>query len=138
MSSTKIQIDQLASAVHDILAEYTEEVTTVTKETTKETGKLVTKEIKNTAPVGPDRKKNGKLIKGGKYAKSFRVKTVLETSTKLEIVVHSPTQYMLTHLLENGHAKRGGGRVAAIPHLAPAEQVGTEYMENELERRLKS
>lgn len=138
MSFTKIQIDKLASAVHDILAEYTEKVNTVTKEVTNETGKQVTKEIKNTAPVGPDRTKNGKRIKGGKYAKSFRVKTVLETSTKLEIVVHSPTQYMLTHLLENGHAKRGGGRVAAKPHLAPAEQVGTEYMESELERRLKS
>lgn len=134
MSSTKIQIDQLASAVHDILAEYTEEVTTVTKEVTNETGKLVTKEIRNTAPKSKDTKRK----KGGKYAKSFRVKTVLETSTKLEVVVHSPTRYMLTHLLENGHAKRGGGRVAAIPHLAPAEQVGIAHMESELERRLKN
>ena len=127
MSSTKIQIDQLASAVHDILTEYTEEVTTVTKEVTRETSKKVRKEIKDTAPK-----------RTGKYANSWRAKTVLETSTKLEIVVHSPTKYMLAHLLENGHAKRGGGRVAAIPHLAPAEQIGTEYMESELERRLKN
>lgn len=134
MNHSKIQINQLASAVHDVLAEYTEEVTAVTKDVTNETGKLVVKEIKDTAP----RSKGTKRKKGVKYANSWRAKTVLETSTKLEIVVHSPTRYMLAHLLENGHAKRGGGRVAAIPHLAPAEQVGTEHMENELERRLKT
>lgn len=127
MSSSKIQIDQFASAVRDILQEYTDEVTTVTKEVTRETGTMVRKQIKDTAPK-----------KTGKYAKSWRVKTVMETSTKLETVAYSPSRYMLTHLLEHGHAKRGGGRVAAVPHLAPAEEVGAEYMEKELERRLKS
>lgn len=127
MSSSKIQIDQFASAVRDILQEYTDEVTTVTKEVTRETGTMVRKQIKDTAPK-----------KTGKYAKSWRVKTVLETSTKLETVVHSPNRYMLAHLLEHGHAKRGGGRVPAIPHLAPAEEAGNEFMEKELERRLKS
>lgn len=127
MSSSKIQIDQFASAVRDILQEYTDEVTTVTKEVTRETGTMVRKQIKDTAPK-----------ETGKYAKSWRVKTVLETSTKLETVVHSPNRYMLAHLLEHGHAKRGGGRVPAIPHLAPAEEAGNEFMEKELERRLKS
>ncbi len=138
MSANTIQIDQFASAIKDILKDYTDEVTTVAKEVTRETGKKVQKQIKDTAPVGPDRMKGDVKIKGGKYAKSWRVKSVLETSTKLELVVHSPTRYMLAHLLEHGHAKRGGGRVAAIPHLAPAEQSGTEYMEKEIERRLKS
>ena len=129
MRANKIQIDQFASAVHDILSEYTQEVTDVTKEVTRETGKLDVKQIKETAP-----RSKGKT--GGKYAKSWNVKTVLETPTKLATVVHSPTRYMLAHLLEYGHAKRGGGRVRAIPHLEPAEQAGIEYMEKELERRL--
>ena len=129
MRANKIQIDQFASAVQDILKDYTQEVTDITKEVTLETGKRDVKQIKETAP-----RSKGKT--GGKYAKSWRVKTVLETSTKLETVVHSPTRYMLAHLLEFGHAKRGGGRVRAIPHLEPAEQAGIEYMEKELERRL--
>ena len=44
---------------------------------------------------------------------------------------------MLSHLLENGHAKRGGGRVQAIPHIKPAEQAGIEKLEEDIERALK-
>ena len=54
----------------------------------------------------------------------------------LMVAVHSRDRYQIAHLLEHGHAKRGGGRVAAIPHIAPAEQSGAEELVSKIERGL--
>ena len=79
----------------------------------------------------------GAPVKTGKYSKSWRVKTMKETSQSLALVVHSPTRYMLAHLLEHGHAKRGGGRTRAFPHIAPAEAHGEEQLLKDVEEALK-
>ena len=55
--------------------------------------------------------------KTGRYNKGWRAKKVGN-----KIVVHNKTDYQLTHLLEHGHVKRGGGRVPAKVHIRPAEQ----------------
>jgi hypothetical protein len=53
-------------------------------------------------------------------------------------VVHSRNRYQIAHLLEHGHAKRGGGgRVAAKPHIASAEQRGNEKLVQTIEQKLK-
>ena len=52
------------------------------------------------------------------------------------MTVHSKNRYQLAHLLEHGHAKRGGGRVAAIPHIEPAEANGIEALKSKIERGL--
>ena len=68
----------------------------------REAGKTVKQEISSTAPRDT-----------GAYAKSWAIKSVKETSDSLEVVVHSKKRYRLTHLLEHGHAKRGGGNGSA-------------------------
>ena len=60
-----------------------------------------------------------------------------ESSSDIEVTVYSPSRYMLSHLLEKGHAKRGGGRVRAIPHIAPAEEMGVEMLEGLIEKALQ-
>jgi hypothetical protein len=120
-----IPIDKLAVEVMDGLEEYAELTADVLKKEIQEAGKLAKNQISQTAPR-----------KTGRYAKSWAVKKVSETSNSLEVTVHSRNRYMLTHLLENGHAKRGGGRVAAIPHIAPAEETAIQSLERNIEREL--
>ena len=73
----------------------------------------------------------------GKYKKSWSVKNVHEDSESIDLVVHSRNRYQIAHLLEHGHAKRGGGRVAAKPHIAAAEQRGNEKLVTTIEQKLK-
>ena len=123
---TTIRPDQLASEVMKGLEEYKDLAVDVMKKEIQNTGKTVKQQISQTAPK-----------KSGRYAKSWAVKKVKETSNSLDVVVHSKNRYQLTHLLENGHAKRGGGRVRAIPHIGPAEEMGIRELEERIERALK-
>ena len=118
---TRIKPEQLASEVMKGLEEYKDLAVDVMKKEIQETGKSVKQQISQTAPR-----------KSGRYAKSWAVKKVKETSSSLDVVVHSRNRY-----LENGHAKRGGGRVRAIPHIAPAEEMGIRELEERIERALK-
>ena len=120
-----IKPEQLAQEVMSGLEEYKDLAVDVLKKEIQEAGKTAKKQIEQTAPRMT-----------GRYAKSWAVKKVSETSSSLEVTVHSKNRYMLTHLLENGHAKRGGGRVAAIPHIAPAEEAAAESLERNIETAL--
>ncbi len=121
-----VRIDDLANEVMAGLQEYADLATDSMKTAVKKAGNTVKTDITANAPE-----------RTGRYAKSWRAKTTKESATALEVTVYSPTRYMLAHLLEHGHAKRGGGRVAAIPHIAPAEQRGAEELEREIERSLR-
>ena len=121
----KVAIDGLADAVMKELNEYSDVVADDMKAAVKKAGNTVRNQIKATAPKDT-----------GKYAKSWSVKNTRETSNTLEVTVHSRNRYQIAHLLENGHAKRGGGRVAAQPHIAPAEEKAIDTLEREIEKAL--
>lgn len=120
-----VKIDDLADEVMRGLKEYATLATDDLKEAVKHAGDTTKDEIEKTAPK-----------RTGKYRKSWAIKKTKETSDSIQVVVHSKTRYRLTHLLENGHAKRGGGRVAGRPHIAPAEKAGEEQLINEVKRKL--
>lgn len=121
----RVSVDQMADVIMEGLMEYAELAADVMKDYVKKAGNTVKKETQANAPV-----------KSGKYKKSWAVKRQRETSSTLEVVVHSRNRYQLTHLLEKGHAKRGGGRVRAIPHIAPAEEKGIRELEEGIKRGL--
>ena len=127
LMAVKIKPDQLAAAVMKELEDYADTTTDGVKAAVRKAANTVKKETQAGAPV-----------RSGKYAKSWATKTTRESSTSLEITVHSRNRYQLAHLLEHGHAKRGGGRVAARPHIAAAEAAGIEQLEAEIERSIRS
>ena len=126
MSADKVSVSGLADAVMEGLVEYAELATEDMKAAVKKAGQTVKKEIQGGAPV-----------KTGAYKKSWAVKTTRETANALEVTVHSRNRYQLAHLLEFGHAKRGGGRTRAFPHIAPAEQRAAEILVREVEAALR-
>lgn len=119
------KIDNLAKEIMEGLKEYADLANDDMKKAVRKAGNTVKKDIAATAPKDT-----------GTYAKSWTIKKTKETSNSLEVTVHSKNRYQLAHLLEHGHAKRGGGRVAARPHIAQAEESAIETLENEIIKAL--
>lgn len=118
-------VNEMADAIMKGLMEYADVSAETVKGAVKRAGNTVKKEASANAPK-----------KSGKYKKSFTVTKQKETAASLTVVVHSKNRYQLTHLLEKGHAKRGGGRVEGIPHIGPAEEKGIRQLTDEIERGL--
>lgn len=124
--SDRVRIDQLAAAVMEGLTEYAELAADEMKAAVNKAGDSVKKDIQENAPKDT-----------GAYSKSWAVKKMKETSNSLEVVVHSRNRYQLAHLLEFGHAKRGGGRVPGRAHIAPAEEKAERILGQEIEKALR-
>lgn len=102
-----------------------------------EYGAEVTKSLQAIVPaVGKDaasklRKESPR--KTGRYKKGWTsTSTIIRTGASATVYGKSGT-YQLAHLLEHGHAKRGGGRVPPVEHIKPVE----EWAASELEKRVQ-
>ena len=124
--SKGISIDDMAEAIEKELIEYRELAADELKTAVKKAGRTTKSDIGKSAPV-----------RTGAYAKSWRMKVTEESSVGIGVTVYSPSHYMLAHLLENGHAKRNGGRVAGERHIAPAEEHAKEQLIGDIEKALK-
>ena len=124
--SRGISIDDMAEAIEKELMEYRELAADELKAAVKKAGRTAKSDIGKSAPE-----------RTGAYAKSWRMKVTEESSVGIGVTVYSPSHYMLAHLLENGHAKRNGGRVAGERHIAPAEEHAKEQLIGDIEKALK-
>ena len=124
--SRTVSVDELASAINEGLQEYATLAAAGVKSAVRKSAKTVKEQIEAGAPT-----------RTGHYKSSWVATKQEESSQSLQMVVHSKDRYQLAHLLENGHAKRGGGRVAGRPHIAPAEQAGIEQLQSLIEKALK-
>ena len=121
--SKKVSIDQAANEILKIMKEYADTVSEDTKPVYKQIAKEATQEVRRGSP---------ELT--GDYKKGWGNSKIKETSTEIELIIHNKTDYQLTHLLENGHPSRNGGRVPPIKHIEPVEQ----QMQEKLLKKVKA
>ena len=121
----RTSVDGMAEAIMEGLKEYADLATDTVKEAVQKSAKTVKKEIQANAPK-----------RTGRYKKSWTSKKTAESSNSMTVTVYSKDRYQIAHLLEHGHAKRGGGRVAGREHIAPAEEKGKQELLDKIERGL--
>ncbi len=123
-----VSIDDLANEITNAVREYTQDVTEGIEKEVNKTSKSVTKEISAKSP----RRKNG-----GEYAKGWTRKKVVIGGT-LSYTTYNKRKPGLAHLLEKGHAKRGGGRVPGIPHIGPVVDRELPQMVNRIKSIIRN
>jgi hypothetical protein len=124
--SQNVSIDNMDDVIMKELEKYANLATDDMKDAVKDTAKSIKSDIEGSAPVLT-----------GRYKKSWKIKKIRENANSLDVLIHSSNRYQLTHLLEFGHAKRGGDRVAGKPHIEPAAEKGEQDLIKAIEEKLK-
>jgi len=118
---SNVKADGLADLIAKYMNNYSQDVTDRIKAAVDIVAKEVNTEIKAHITFKQPT---------GDYVKAFRIKTSYEDKcNKGKIWYVSGGEYRLTHLLENGHAKKGGGRTDAFPHIIFGESLAQKRME---------
>lgn len=118
-----VPVDGLTAKISAILTEYTDAVIDGVKQDVKAVAQECKAGIERDAPR-----------KSGRYAGSWKIKYE-ETPLQETATVYSKEGW-LTHLLENGHARRGGGRTRAFPHIKPNEEKANAELGKRIEQRI--
>lgn len=125
MSSSNVKINDMSSAIRNILEEFGDKATDAVRESAQLVGKNTAKELRHNSPK-----------KTGKYAKGWKTKYA-KTVDGGSAVVYNQDRYQLTHLLENGHMNRDGGKTEGIEHIGPANEKAQQEFLAEIEKRIR-
>lgn len=110
----EITIDYLGKAIQEMIEDYSEDVNGVVEDVLPKIGKKAVKDVKAKSPVN-----------SGDYRKNWKMK-IEKDRLSTRLIVYNKKRYMLTQLLENGHAKRDGGKMEGVPHIKPAEESAVD------------
>jgi hypothetical protein len=115
-------IDQLSDAINNELTIYSQHIIDGIKEEAKKSMKELVRQTKATAPVGK-RKRH--------YKNSITSKKTAENDRSVTYTWYvKGSNYRLSHLLENGHALRNGGRTTGTHFIQNAsEPILEQYLE---------
>jgi hypothetical protein len=116
----------LNNAIARELQNWSHEIEEKLEEVKRDVAKDVNKSLKT--------KKHTYTDRTGRYKKGWRIK---KDNQSKSYIVHNKTDYQLTHLLEKGHAKRGGGRVDPRVHIDPIENKAIEDFLRRIEEAIR-
>ena len=123
----KIKPDQLQSEIMGILSKYNDNITEGTKDAVREVVKFGVNEVR-----AASRSFGG----SGKYARGWT--SMVETGRlSAQGAIYNGKVPGLPHLLENGHAKRGGGFVSGRTHIKPVEEEVKRIMWETVQKNIK-
>ena len=119
--SSNVSASGLADAVQSILLSYVEDTKELVRQCANAAGEEAVRYLQDNSPKHT-----------GDYAKSWTLKKAVKSGKTLKATVYNKDHYQLTHLLEDGHARIDGGRTQAYPHIAHAEEVAAEALEEKI------
>lgn len=94
--------------------------------------------MKSVADTALSKVKASSPRRTGKYSRGWRKTVDTEGGAVSMTVYQKKPQYRLTHLLEEGHKKRGGrGFVPAQPHIREVEEWAAEEVMKKIEKAVK-
>ena len=115
-----------------ILGDYADEVQEEIRKVVKEVAEEAKTKVSDNSPVNVRRTK-----KRGSYKKGWRVQ-VEEGINFVNAKVHNKTDYQLTHLLENPHAKRNGEMwYPKKQHISPVNDWAQEEVEKKITKAVE-
>lgn len=116
----------MASAISQMLEEYTEEVGEQIRADVEQVSKETVQDLKQTSPK-----------QTGGYAKGWIKRVVTDKKGRYVVRIENRKKPSLTHLLEYGHKKTGGGMVPARQHIGPAEERAKQKLIGRAKTALK-
>lgn len=130
-------VSNFKSTMIDIVKEYGDEVVNVFEKVMDDVAKEGAQELKNSNGSPAFQDQTGKYRRGWKTTKR-NVRGVQLGKLAQDVIIHNATEYRKTHLLEFGHAKKGGGRTRAFVHIEPVNERVQEKFFNEFIREVKN
>jgi hypothetical protein len=129
LSTIKISIAELDGAIAEYVRTWDKEINEAIDREAEKSAKKLVEETKKTAPVGK-RKKH--------YRDSISLKRYNTSRTTKYIWYVKGPDYRLSHLLENGHALKNGGRSKAFHFIRDASEPIIKDYETKIEEVIKN
>ena len=118
----KIKLNDLPRSIVETYQEYTKETIKQIHEAAENAARIAVEDLRKNSP-----KRTGEYSKNWSYTRQDNG----------YVIYQKGETYRLTHLLEKGHARAGGGRIKAYPHIAPEEKKAVAEYLSDVERRLQ-